>query len=169
MELIIENNYKTTVLTAIINIITVVFIICSITLILRYYIFKKNRTFISYYRQAFVVSAFLVVIIIRIIFLPFDKAIIRFVTELPDSFVTQILEYNGGIFISVSIITIFFLFFHGLTKHKAGYICMMAKKIKEIEENGFGNIIEVFGSDELAQLCQSINHMSLELCQLPTT
>ncbi len=46
---------------------------------------------------------------------------------------------------------------------KVKYIKFLTKEIKEIKKAGFGRVIEVKGEDELANLCRSINSMSLEL------
>ncbi|WP_300902367.1 cell wall metabolism sensor histidine kinase WalK [uncultured Clostridium sp.] len=59
-----------------------------------------------------------------------------------------------AIFITISMIFI---------NKKVKYIKFITEKIKEIEKDGFGKIIEVKGEDELANLCISINSMSLEL------
>lgn len=58
------------------------------------------------------------------------------------------------IFITVSMIFV---------NRKVKYIKFLTKEIKEIKKAGFGRVIEVKGEDELANLCRSINSMSLEL------
>lgn len=50
-----------------------------------------------------------------------------------------------------------------LVNRKVKYIKFLTKEVKRIKDNGFGKTIEVKGNDELAQLCDSINNMSLEL------
>lgn len=59
-----------------------------------------------------------------------------------------------AIFITVSMIFV---------NRKVKYIKFLTKEIKEIKKAGFGRVIEVKGEDELANLCRSINSMSLEL------
>lgn len=59
-----------------------------------------------------------------------------------------------GIFIMVSMVFV---------NRKVKYIKFLTKEIKEIEKAGFGKVIQVKGEDELANLCRSINSMSLEL------
>ena len=50
-----------------------------------------------------------------------------------------------------------------LVNRKVKYIKFLTKEVKRIKDDGFGKTIEVKGNDELAQLCDSINNMSLEL------
>lgn len=50
-----------------------------------------------------------------------------------------------------------------LIKGRVSYIKFLTKEVKKLESNGFGTVIEVRGKDELAQLCESINSMSVEL------
>lgn len=59
-----------------------------------------------------------------------------------------------AIFITVSMIFV---------NRKVKYIKFLTEEIKEIKKAGFGKVIEVKGEDELANLCRSINSMSLEL------
>ncbi len=57
-----------------------------------------------------------------------------------------------------------FLFvFLVLVNRKVKYIKFLTREVKVIKDNGFGKTIEVRGNDELSELCQSINSMSLEL------
>lgn len=57
-----------------------------------------------------------------------------------------------------------FLFvFLVLVNRKVKYIKFLTREVKRIKDNGFGKTIEVRGNDELSELCQSINSMSLEL------
>lgn len=46
---------------------------------------------------------------------------------------------------------------------KVKYIKLLTREVKVIKDEGFGRTIEVKGNDELAELCKSINSMSLEL------
>lgn len=63
-------------------------------------------------------------------------------------------------FIGISIFLIVFLF---LVNRKVKYIKFLTKEVKRIKNEGFGKTIKVKGGDELADLCKSINSMSLEL------
>ena len=63
-------------------------------------------------------------------------------------------------FIGVSIFLITFVL---LVNRKVKYIKFLTKEVKVIKNEGFGKTIKVRGGDELAELCKSINNMSLEL------
>lgn len=58
------------------------------------------------------------------------------------------------IFITISILFV---------NRKVKYIKLLTSEVKAIKDEGFGRTIEVKGNDELADLCISINSMSLEL------
>lgn len=64
------------------------------------------------------------------------------------------------LFLGVGTFLCVFLF---LVNRKVKYIKLLTKEIKVIKDEGFGKTIEVIGQDELAQLCESINTMSIEL------
>ncbi|GAA0071068.1 hypothetical protein UT300003_25920 [Clostridium sardiniense] len=64
------------------------------------------------------------------------------------------------IFFSIAIFILTFLFF---INRKARYIKYLSEEVKNIKSQGFGRTIEVRGKDELADLCISINEMSVEL------
>ncbi|WP_252233808.1 HAMP domain-containing sensor histidine kinase [Clostridium sp. ZS1] len=74
-------------------------------------------------------------------------------------------------FISVNIfyiisflgIAVFLITFVSLVNRKVKYIKFLTKEVKVIKDEGFGKTIKVKGKDELSELCQSINDMSLEL------
>ena len=65
-----------------------------------------------------------------------------------------------AIIIGISIFIITFVF---LVNRKVKYIKFLTTEVKKIKKEGFGKTIEVRGGDELADLCKSINDMSLEL------
>lgn len=50
-----------------------------------------------------------------------------------------------------------------LVNRKVTYIKFLTKEIKAIKNEGFGKTIKVKGDDELAELCKSINNMSVEI------
>lgn len=84
----------------------------------------------------------------------------------------KIQEYIGkDYFISINIfyiisflgIAIFLITFVSLVNRKVKYIKFLTKEVKVIKDEGFGKTIKVKGKDELSELCQSINDMSLEL------
>lgn len=60
-------------------------------------------------------------------------------------------------------VAIFIIVFVAFVNKKVKYIKFLTKEVKIIKDNGFGKIIKVKGEDELAELCKSINSMSLEL------
>ncbi|PAB59843.1 sensor histidine kinase [Anaeromicrobium sediminis] len=53
--------------------------------------------------------------------------------------------------------------FYFMTNKKIKYIKHISEKVKEIATGNIGYTIEVKGNDEIAELCNSINTMSLEL------
>ena len=167
IDFLIEKSIGSTVIISVINIITLLFIILVTFIVCRHYIFQKKRMLAAYYRQAFVVAAFIMVIFMRIFFSffskVFSKVIIKITENGTDNLTAKLWGYNIGFIIFIIASCLFFMVFFALTKCKTDYICMITKKIKEIEENGFGNTVEVIGEDELAELCRSINHMSKEL------
>lgn len=61
--------------------------------------------------------------------------------------------------------SIFFTIFILLLNRKVEYIKFLTKEVKVIKKDGFGKLIEVRGKDELADLCKSINDMSIELAE----
>lgn len=63
----------------------------------------------------------------------------------------------------IGIVGMFLLTFMILINRKIKYIKYMTKGVKEIKEEGFGKTLEVKGKDELGELCESINDMSIEL------
>lgn len=60
-------------------------------------------------------------------------------------------------------ISTFLITFALLVNIKVNYIKYLTKEVKIIKNEGFGKVIKVKGGDELAELCGSINDMSLEL------
>lgn len=61
------------------------------------------------------------------------------------------------------LVLVFAVVFSCITKKKIKYIQLLSKEMKKIEQEGFGRTLEVYGEDELADLCISMNHMSEEL------
>lgn len=53
--------------------------------------------------------------------------------------------------------------FTAFVNRKVKYIKYLTEEVKVIKDEGFGKTIEVRGEDELAELCYSINEMSMEL------
>ena len=60
-------------------------------------------------------------------------------------------------------IAVFLLVFTLFVNKKVKYIKFLSSEVKVIKDEDFGKTIEVRGQDELAELCSSINNMSLEL------
>lgn len=73
--------------------------------------------------------------------------------------------FSINIFYIVAFIGIatFLITFTLLVNIKVNYIKYLTKEVKIIKNEGFGKVIKVKGGDELAELCGSINDMSLEL------
>lgn len=74
-----------------------------------------------------------------------------------------LVSINSVYFIILLGIGTFLFVFLTLVNRKVKYIKFLTKEVKRIKDDGFGKTIEVKGNDELAQLCDSINNMSLEL------
>ena len=62
-------------------------------------------------------------------------------------------------------VIIFLITFILFINRKVKYIKFLTKEVKNIKEEGFGKTIKVKGEDELAELCKSINDMSVQLAQ----
>ncbi|MEQ3340343.1 sensor histidine kinase [Clostridium butyricum] len=73
--------------------------------------------------------------------------------------------FSINIFYIVAFIGIatFLITFTLLVNIKVNYIKYLTKEVKIIKNEGFGKVIKIKGGDELAELCGSINDMSLEL------
>ncbi|MGL4665188.1 MAG: HAMP domain-containing protein, partial [Clostridium butyricum] len=71
--------------------------------------------------------------------------------------------FSINIFYIVAFIGIatFLITFTLLVNIKVNYIKYLTKEVKIIKNEGFGKVIKVKGGDELAELCGSINDMSL--------
>lgn len=63
----------------------------------------------------------------------------------------------------IGIVGMFLLIFMLLINRKVKYIKYMTKGVKKIKDEGFGKTLNVKGKDELGELCESINDMSIEL------
>ncbi|MDO5520309.1 MAG: HAMP domain-containing sensor histidine kinase [bacterium] len=71
--------------------------------------------------------------------------------------VSVVIGYNVlmlGIFITVFIV---------LVNRKVKYIKYISSEVKKIEKSGFGQVMEVRGKDELSELSEGINTMSVKL------
>ncbi len=73
------------------------------------------------------------------------------------------ISINAFYIISFLGVAIFLITFVSLVNRKVKYIKFLTKEVKVIKDEGFGKTIKVKGKDELSELCQSINDMSLEL------
>ena len=60
-------------------------------------------------------------------------------------------------------IALFLITFVLLVNRKVSYIKFLTKEVKIIKNDGFGKTIKIKGGDELAELCKSINDMSVEI------
>ena len=86
---------------------------------------------------------------------------------MPDvtSYVTEnyLLAMNMIYIVVLLGIAVFLLVFTLFVNKKVKYIKFLSSEVKVIKDEDFGKTIEVRGQDELAELCSSINNMSLEL------
>ena len=89
------------------------------------------------------------------------------VKVMPDvtSYVTEnyLLAMNMIYIVVLLGIAVFLLVFTLFVNKKVKYIKFLSSEVKVIKDEDFGKTIEVRGQDELAELCSSINNMSLEL------
>lgn len=74
------------------------------------------------------------------------------------------IQITASIMVFFSIIVFIFIFLFFINR-KVKYIKYLSKEVKNIKSQGFGKTIDVVGKDELAELCMSINEMSLEIKQ----
>ncbi|MGG7178365.1 sensor histidine kinase [Clostridium paraputrificum] len=98
----------------------------------------------------------MVIIIISIVF----KIFPNFIEYIRTNYFVSINSAYMLFFLGVGTFIFVFLL---LVNKKVKYIKFLTKEVKVIKDNGFGKTIEVKGKDELADLCESINSMSLEL------
>lgn len=90
--------------------------------------------------------------------------IVRIVPDIPEYFRNNYLFALNAMYIFIFIgISLFLMTFILLVNRKVKYIKFLTEQVKLIEKEGFGRTIKVKGNDELADLCRSINTMSVEL------
>lgn len=116
------------------------------------------------------ISVYLFLSLLITLFVTFEgtfiifRIILNIVPNAPDYIASNyFLSVNVGliaIFIGIGVFLIIFVF---LVNRKVRYIKFLTTEVKKIKKEGFGKTIEVRGGDELADLCKSINDMSLEL------
>lgn len=97
-----------------------------------------------------------IIILGRILFYLFPN----FVFSISDNY---FLSVNMAFIAVIISFTIFLTTFVLLVNRKVKYIKHLTREVKVIKEEGFGKTIKVVGGDELAELCTSINDMSVEL------
>jgi len=138
----------------------------SFIFILRYFISARHQKLTSFYLSSILVSITATIIFFMVFFRCcsgwIQKILLLYAENDKNNF---FITYNLVIFIVILLVMIFTTVFALLAKQKIKYIQYIAKEIKIIEKNGFGHLVEVTGNDELAGLCESINHMSLELAE----
>ncbi|GAA0777462.1 hypothetical protein GCM10008908_32680 [Clostridium subterminale] len=98
----------------------------------------------------------IVIIIISIIFKVCPNVIEYIVNN-------YFIAINSGYMLFFLGVGTFLFVFLVLVNKKVKYIKFLTREVKVIKDNGFGKTIEIKGKDELAELCESINNMSLEL------
>lgn len=118
------------------------------------------------------ISVYIILVLILSIFITFEALFIIFASI--NKFFPKIIYYIGtNYFISVNFafimiilgVSIFLISYILLLNVKVKYIKFLTSEVKNIQSEGFGKTIEVKGSDELSELCRSINNMSIELAQ----
>ena len=90
--------------------------------------------------------------------------VVKFMPDVT-SYVTEnyLLAMNMIYIVVLLGIAVFLLVFTLFVNKKVKYIKFLSSEVKVIRDEDFGKTIEVRGQDELAELCSSINNMSLEL------
>ena len=90
--------------------------------------------------------------------------VVKFMPDVT-SYVTEnyLLAMNMIYIVVLLGIAVFLLVFTLFVNKKLKYIKFLSSEVKVIKEEDCGKTIEVRGQDELAELCSSINNMSLEL------
>lgn len=90
--------------------------------------------------------------------------VVKFMPDVT-SYVTEnyLLAMNMIYIVVLLGIVVFLLVFTLFVNKKVKYIKFLSSEVKVIKNEDFGKTIEVRGQDELAELCSSINNMSLEL------
>lgn len=115
-------------------------------------------------------SVYLFLSLLITLFVTFEGMLILF--RIVENIVPNLLDYvSNNYLVSVNMgfvaiiigISIFIITFVFLVNRKVKYIKFLTTEVKKIKKEGFGKTIEVRGGDELADLCKSINDMSLEL------
>lgn len=113
------------------------------------------------------ISVYLILVILISIFVAIESVFLLF--SIIFKIYPQIIEIEPFFLINISYgifilgIIIFLITFVLLVNRKVSYIKFLTKEVKVIKNEGFGKTIEVKGGDELADLCESINNMSVEL------
>lgn len=118
-------------------------------------------------------NIYLIIALVVAVFITIEVGVGAAVISAP--YITpKLIEYmqnNYFMSLNISLITIalgiaiFILIFTLFINKKVKYITFLTKEVKKIKDEGFGKTIEVKGKDELAELCESINEMSLELSE----
>lgn len=133
-------------------------------LIVRWFWKDRRRSLTSYYLKAVLVSSMAVLLVIYAISWTFGH--ILSITDLNSFFNTMpgfFVQYHAVYLLLAVLVLVFAVVFSCITKKKIKYIQLLSKEMKKIEQEGFGRTLEVYGEDELADLCISMNHMSEEL------
>lgn len=118
------------------------------------------------------ISVNIILVLILSIVVTFESLFIIFISI--NKFFPEIIHYievnyfvslNFAIIMIILGVGIFLTIFILLLNIKIKYIKFLTKEVKNIQEEGFGKTIKVKGEDELAELCKSINNMSIELAE----
>lgn len=135
----------------------------------RYFNSDKSRKLTVYYLLCIVISVFVTIAVGVLAFLSVERYVM-------DAARAGFFDTNRGMYVLNHLVfftftgtaLVFTLTFAFLTKRKVSYIRYISREIKTIENDGFGRVLEVNGTDELAKLCMSINHMSKTLLEKQT-
>lgn len=118
------------------------------------------------------ISVYIILVLILSIVVTFEALFIifasinRFFPKITYYMGTNYFIYVNFAFIMIILgVSIFITIYILLLNIKVKYIKFLTKEVKNIQEEGFGKTIKVKGEDELAELCKSINNMSIELAE----
>ena len=121
--------------------------------------FNKINLYITLSLILSILATFEILLAISAVFVRFFPEIIYYITS------NYFVSINVVFIMIILCIGIFLTIFILLLNRKVKYIKFLTKEVKIIKEEGFGKTIKVKGEDELAELCMSINDMSIELAE----
>ncbi|MCI8416215.1 MAG: HAMP domain-containing histidine kinase [Lachnospiraceae bacterium] len=133
-------------------------------LTVRWFWASKKRSLTSYYLKAVLVSSAGVILLLYLIMWPASRVLtMEWMKHFFETNPGMLIQYHLSYLLFAFLIAAFAFIFSCITKKKIAYIGLLVREVKKMESSGFGGQIPVYGEDELADLCISINHMSEEL------